>query len=236
MGILDRLKMLAKSNLNDLTSSNDPRRQYDAALRDMDDSLREAKEHLATSRADERRATQDADRRREEVLRWESRAEAAVRAGDDVLAREALIQKRRAEDEERELRRIAATHRAALEELQAGVSQLEIRLQDARARTATATARSYHPGAARSADYPRQSEVPPLRPPQTSALDDRRNFDEFDRQARSVDEFDAYAEAMRELDRDPDQEALEARFRALEQDQGGVSQELDSLKEKLAKR
>jgi phage shock protein A len=230
MGILDRLNTLIKSNINSAFSrAENPRMQYEQALEDMDDALKVAKNQVVSAIADEKRLTAEAERRREDIYRWETRAQAALRAGDENLAREALIQKRRSEDEERELRRTAAQHRALAEELKASCLQLETKVRDARARVPVVSAQSQIP----------QSPTPGSRNIAVQGvLDDQRHFETFDRQARTIDELDAQVSAMRELDdlnRDP---ALEDRFRALEKnDQGsGINDELEALKAKLSKR
>jgi phage shock protein A len=232
VGILDRLNTLIKANLNSaLSGSRGAGQHYQQALHDMDDSLRQARQYLATSLADERRLRQDAERKRQEVERWESRAQAAVRAGDDALAREALSQRRKAEDEEGEILRAISQHRASLDDLRDNVDRLDARIRETRTQRAT-------PSPARPIGDAR-GEAVGYRAPVSSApaLDDARHFDAFARQERAIDEDDAYAEAMRELNGDSDRDALEARFRDLERETNDeTSDALSALKEKLAKR
>jgi phage shock protein A len=230
MGILDRLNTLIKSNVNNAFSrAETPRMQYEQALRDMEDAVRSAKQQVITTIADEKRLTLEADRKREEVYRWETRAAAALQAGDENLAREAIIQKRRVEDEERDLRKTASQHRAMAEELKNSVAQLDAKVRDARAR--------YVPQSA-----PPQTTAPgaPIRPasPNDGALGNQRHFDDFDRQARQIDEYDARVSAMREVDDLDGSSALEDRFRALEKSDAnsGVSDELEALRAKLSKK
>jgi phage shock protein A len=232
MGILDRLNTLIKSNINNtFARAETPRMQYEQAIRDMEDAVRAAKQQVVTTVADEKRLSAEAERKRDEVYRWESRATAALQAGDDNLAREALIQKRRVEDEERDLRRRASQHRAMSEELKNSVAQLDAKVRDAKARYVPQSV----PPAPRAPSAPYTAQQNPS--PYEGPLGDSRNFEAFERQARNIDAFDAQAEAMREIEDLDGSSALEDRFRALERtESGGASDELEALKAKLSKR
>ena len=228
MGILDRLNTLIKSNVNNaLSRAETPRMQYEQALRDMEEAVRTARQQVIATLADEKRMMLEADRKRDEVYRWETRATAALQAGDENLAREAIIQKRRVEDEERELRRTASTHRAMSEELKNSVAQLDAKVRDARTR--------YVPQSPLSPPAPSRA---PNAPPSESPLGNQRNFDDFDRQARQIDEFDAQVSAMREVDDLDGSSALEDRFRSLEKSDASndASDELEALRAKLSKK
>jgi phage shock protein A len=233
MGILDRLNTLIKSNINNtFARAETPRMQYEQAIRDMEDAVRSAKQQVVTTIADEKRLSAEAERKRDEVYRWENRATAALQAGDEQLAREAIIQKRRVEDEERELRHTAARHRAMAEELKNSVAQLDAKVRDAKARYVPQSAPAPRPAPAQG-----QYTPPPPQDAYSGPLGDNRNFEAFERQARQIDAFDAQAEAMREIEDLDGSSALEDRFRALERsDSGGASDELEALKAKLSRR
>jgi phage shock protein A len=224
MGILSRLNSLIKSNLNDaLSKAENPQKQYDQALRDMEESLGQSKKQVINCIADEKRMLLEAERKHEEVVRWESRAQAAVRASNDNLAREALQQKGRAEEEERELRKNAAAQRGLAEDLKAGLGQLELKIRDAKLRRDTVLARMKIAGVGGK---------------RGGALKDQSAFEAFDRQARSIDELDAQLEAMQALE-NPNAQAVEQRFRDLEQQAPAgspVDDELAALKAKLSKK
>ena len=54
MGILGRLSTMIKSNVNDLIDSmQDPAKEIDQMVRDMEDSAREARSEVATCMAEE---------------------------------------------------------------------------------------------------------------------------------------------------------------------------------------
>ena len=85
---------------------------------EMTSHLIAAKNQVATSRKEERRLATQAEVAARSAGEWEQRAMAAVRAGDDVVAREALLRKRqhelecerfRAAEKEQHLRTAALT-------------------------------------------------------------------------------------------------------------------------------
>jgi phage shock protein A len=94
MGIFARLGSLLKSNINDLISkAEDPEKMLSQVLLDMQQQLVEAKKQVAVAIADEKRLQKQAEAESEKSKEWERKAMVAVRAGDDVLAKEALMRK-----------------------------------------------------------------------------------------------------------------------------------------------
>lgn len=101
-------------------------------IAEMEDTLVEIKAACAQAMADQsksaRRLTEANDRRE----LWFKRAEAAASKGRDDLAREALIEKRAAEDQLKELRQQEADMAAVVEKYRAEIDQLEAKLAQAR--------------------------------------------------------------------------------------------------------
>ena len=94
MGIFSRLGTLIKSNLNDLIcKAEDPQKMLNQIVLEMQNQLVEAKKQVAVSIADEKRLKKQWDEQIELSKEWERKAMLAVRAGDDVLAKEALSRK-----------------------------------------------------------------------------------------------------------------------------------------------
>ena len=103
MSILSRLSTLIKSNVNDLIDGmQDPGKEIDQMVRDMEDSAREARGEVARCMAEEKGLQRRIEVMAAEARTWEERASAAVRAGDDGLAREALQRKATTEAEQAE--------------------------------------------------------------------------------------------------------------------------------------
>jgi len=90
-------------------------------IAEMTAQLIDAKNHVAESRKEEGRLAQQAEVAAKGAHAWEQRAMAAVRAGDDVVARDALLRKRQHDLEyerfraaEKEQHQQSATHTRAL--------------------------------------------------------------------------------------------------------------------------
>jgi phage shock protein A len=95
MGIFGRLAQLIKSNLNDLISkSEDPEKMLNQVILEMNAQLVEAKKQVALAIADEKRLSKEFERGRATAEEWERKAMMAVRAGDDDLAKEALLRQK----------------------------------------------------------------------------------------------------------------------------------------------
>ena len=138
MGTLGRLSSLVKSNVNDLIDSmQDPAKEIDQLIRDMEDSVREARVEVAQCLADEKRMGKRVDDLAEEVKSWEGHAMRAVQAGDDALAKEALRRKAEKEADRIEAEKALSDQRAYSVQLGAGLKTLEARVQDVKLRQGT---------------------------------------------------------------------------------------------------
>jgi phage shock protein A len=138
MGILGRLSALVKSNVNDLIDSmQDPAKEIDQLVRDMEDSVREARGEVAQCLADEKRMAKRVEDLAEEVRSWEGHATRAVQAGDDALAKEALRRKAEKQADRIEADKALSDQRAYLVQLNAGLKALEARVQDVKLRQGT---------------------------------------------------------------------------------------------------
>jgi len=138
MGILDRLSTLVKSNVNDLIDSmQDPGKEIDQLVVDMEDSLRQARSEVATCMAEEKRLQKQVDGLEAEAKSWEENAARAVQAGDDALAKEALRRKAMKDADRIEAQNAAAEQKTQVDNLVAGLRALELRLKDVKLRQGT---------------------------------------------------------------------------------------------------
>ena len=88
MGILGRLSSLIKSNVNDVIDSmQDPAKEIDQMVRDMEESARQARTEVAQCLGEEKRLQKRVADLEGDAADWAKRAETAVRAGDDTLAK-----------------------------------------------------------------------------------------------------------------------------------------------------
>jgi len=185
MGILGRLSTLIKSNLNDaIDSMQDPGKEIDQMVRDMEDSAREARTEVARCLGEEKRLQKRIVTLEADAKTWEDRAATAVRAGDDGLAREALSRKAGVDAERAETAKALQEQSVYVDQLAAGLKALDARVKDVKLRQGTlrekARAAKRAPGAGLGGGG-------------TSA------FDEFERMSSRIDAVEAEASLGDEL-------------------------------------
>jgi phage shock protein A len=182
MGILGRLSALIKSNVNDVIDSmQDPAKEIDQMVRDMEESARQARAEVAKCLAEEKRLTKKVEQIASEVKSWEDHAMRAVQAGDDALAKEALKRKAEKEADRLEMEKALFDHKAYVDQLTTGLKALEARVRDVKLRQNTLREK------ARAAKG-------------TSPLSNKTAaFDEFDRLSSRIDSVEAEAGLAEEL-------------------------------------
>ncbi len=183
MGILGRLSTLVKSNVNDLIDAmQDPAKEVDQLIRDMEDSVRQARTEVAQCMAEEKRLGKRVNDLGDEAKNWEGHAAKAVQAGDDALAREALKRKAEKEAERIETEKALAEQKAYGLQLMAGLKALEARVQDVKLRQGTLRekARTNKRG-------------------ENAATSKTSAFDEFERMSGKIDSLEAEASLSDEL-------------------------------------
>jgi len=135
MGILGRLSTMIKSNVNDLIDSmQDPAKEIDQMVRDMEESAREARSEVATCMAEEKRLSKRIETLAAEAKSWEDKAAMAVRAGDDALAREALSRKVEKDTERAETQKSLQEQQVYVDQLAVGLKALDARVKDVKLR------------------------------------------------------------------------------------------------------
>ena len=94
MTILDRLSRLLRANVNDLISqAEDPSKIIEQTLRDMRDAYSQARVEVAGAMAQQAKLEREATTNRRMAEEYGKKAEEAMRAGSEDLAREALRRK-----------------------------------------------------------------------------------------------------------------------------------------------
>jgi phage shock protein A len=216
MGILGRLSTLIKSNVNDaIDGMQDPAKELDQMVRDMDDSAREARTEVATCMGEEKRLQKRVEAIDAEIKTWTDRAEVAVRANDDVLAKEALRRRGEKEAERAETQKSLQEQGVYVDQLTTALKALEARVKDVKLRQGTLRER------ARAA-----KGVSPLSG-KTSA------FDDFERMSSKIDAVEAEAGLADELEgRTAESAAAERKLNELAAG-SSVDDALAALKKKL---
>jgi phage shock protein A len=195
VGIGKRIGSIIRANLDHyLTGAEDPEKQMDLALSDMQDALRQAKGVLIAQLAEEKRLQRELDQADEMGRVWEDKARRAVTAGVDDLAREALRKKRTYEDLASQLDGQLADQQKAVDDLRAQYKLLEKRIAEAQDRRRQLQAESV-----RRRPAPR-GESTSARQVDTRLVKDTSAFDKFEEMADKVDRYESETTAQREID------------------------------------
>jgi phage shock protein A len=222
MGIFSRLGTLIKSNLNDLISkAEDPQKMLNQIVVDMQNQLVEAKKQVAVSIADQKRLEKQRDEQSELSKEWERKAMLAVRAGDDVLAREALRRKGEHDHQLSEFTKQSDLQKQAVDKLKDQLRTLNDKIEEAKRKKNILIARQKRAEAQRAIQETMRG------------LSDTSAFDTFERMAQRVDQIEAEAEASSELGGELTGDTLQAKFKALESGGTGSDMALAELKAKM---
>jgi phage shock protein A len=216
MGILGRLSTLIKSNVNDVIDGmQDPAKEIDQMVRDMEDSARQARSEVATVMAGEKQLQKRIESLAAEARSWEDRAAMAVRAGDDALAKEALLRKAQKETEKAEAEKSFQEQQVYVDQLTAGLRALEARVKDVKLRQGSLREKA------------RASKRGSSLGTGTSA------FDDFERMSTKIDAVEAEASLGDELGgRTASAVAAERKLDEMEKN-SSVDDALAALKKKL---
>ena len=216
-GIMDRLSRLIRANVNDLIDqAEDPEKMIDQILRDMQESITMARAQVAAMIAQEKELELDAAETKKLAGEWGRKAERAVAAGKDDLAREALRRRRDNEENSAIYSEQLGVQTQAVAKLKDQLRQLEAKYQ------ATLGARDSLIARQRRAKATRQvAEAVVVFTP----LDPTSELDRMERKIRSEE---AHALAALEIG----DESFEAQFQALDSE-SDVEDELQALKQSL---
>ncbi|MBA2598324.1 MAG: PspA/IM30 family protein [Chloroflexota bacterium] len=216
-GIMDRLARLIRANVNDMIDqAEDPEKMIDQILREMNESIVMARAQVASMIAQEKELELEAAETSKLAGEWGRKAERAVTAGKDDLAREALRRKRDNEENSKIYGEQLGVQTQAVTKLKEQLRQIEAKYQT------TLGARDSLVARQRRARSQRQVAeaivvVTPLDP-----------SSELDRMERKIRGEEAYAMAALEVG----EESFESQFQALEAE-SDVEDELAELKRSL---
>lgn len=143
MGILDRISRLVSSNVNAaIDKMSDPGKEIDQLVLEMEAQLRSARKEVQTALGQEKRQRQRAEALAKSSREWEERAERAVRAGDDNLAKEALARKAQIDAEGQQATQGLVEAQRFADKLTASLKQLEERIGEVKLRKETLKAKA----------------------------------------------------------------------------------------------
>lgn len=219
MSIFSRIGDLLSANINAmLDSAEDPEKMADEYLRQLTNELYEVKTSVAAAMADAMKLNTKEAQFTAETEQWASKAEAALRAGDENLAKAALARKVQSSKLAEQYRLQSDDMDQHVAQLQEGLVSLETRIAETRAKREIIVAK--------------KNRVQTQEAIQRTArgLSDISALEKLDQLEDRIDDRLAEADAMTKLEGD----SLENKFRDLEQDQA-VDSELAELKRKLGR-
>jgi phage shock protein A len=186
----------------------------------MTQQLAEARKQVAVSIADEKRLLKQLDGEKAKAAEWERRAMLAVRAGKDVLAKEALARKQEHAKHAEEFQAQHQKQKASVDQLKLALRALGAKIEEARRKKSLLIARQKRAEA--------QSKIQET----MSGLKNASAFEAFDQMAQKVDQIEAEAEATAELAEEATGDRLAAQFGDLEAG-AGADAELLALKRQM---
>tara|TARA_B100000579_G_scaffold384633_1_gene355208 strand:- start:462 stop:1238 length:777 start_codon:yes stop_codon:yes gene_type:complete len=217
MGFFDSLSRLIRSNINALVrGAEDPIKILDQSVADMQEDLIKLRQAVAMAIASQKRLENQAVHAKEQINNWFSRAELALKKGEEDLAREALNRKKTFQETFESLSTQSQKQNAQVEKLKKGLVLLERKIAEARTKKDMLKSRAQ----AAKAQQKIQSAVGDLGTNSSVAA--------FERMEEKVEELEALGQASVELAG----QDLESKFAELE---GGddIEKELETLRTQL---
>lgn len=223
MGIVDRIKLNARANLNHiLDKAQNPQKMLDQFLLEMRGSIQEMKEAVAAAVVGMKRLEREISASTEKAVQWEERAQLALGKENEELARKALEQKRVYLEKERNCKEELEKQKQIVQELKESLSELEAKMNELYQRRIDLI-KQY-------AQLQRKAARMPSVRSTVSQIDiDITAFDMYDHMVDRVRTMEAQAEALSEL---ANMDEVEAEFRKLERETE-VEAELKTMKEKM---
>ena len=224
MNIADRFFRVVKSNVNSVLSGlEDPEKVLDQAMDDMQRDLVKIRQSYAEISATQKRAEKKKEQADKMANDWYGRAQLALEAGDEELAREALSRRQLQMESVESLTKQIDMQAVASEKLFSSMSELDEKIQVAKRQKDEYIAR------ARTAKTATQVND------MLSSVSGTTSMDAFERMREKVESMEAEAEVAGELAATSSGSApksIEDRFKQLE-GSSKVDDELDNMRKQL---
>jgi phage shock protein A len=217
MSIFGRIRDLLSANINSLLdSAEDPEKMANEYLRQLTSEEYEVKTSVAQAMADASRLNRLEAQYMAETSSWDNKAAAALRAGDETLAKAALSRKVQANKLFTEYREQSDAQEEQVGKLQEALVQLQTRIAETRAKRDLIVAKK------------NRAQTQEAIQRTVQGVSDINALDKLDQLEQRVDERLDRAEAMTKLQGD----TLDNKFRDLERETE-VDAELAELKRRL---
>ena len=192
MGLFKRISDIISANLNEMTEGfEDPEKMLKQAIREMEQSIADATHETAKVLANEKLISKELANNERQADDWQKKAEQAVAAGDDNLARKALSRKQEHQKLVTALQDQVTAAQDASRTLKHQLEGMQAKLSEAKRNLATLSARQ------RAADFKKKMHTNEVAIETGAATDDA--FAKFDRMREKVERAEAEAEALSEL-------------------------------------
>jgi len=217
MSIFNRIRDLLSANVNSmLDSAEDPEKMAEEYLRQLNNELYEAKTNVASAMADATKLNTRETQYNVETEQWAAKAEAALRAGNEELAKAALARKVQASKLAAQYKEQSDAQDQQVEALQQALVQLETRIAETKSKKELIVAKK------------NRAQTQEAIQRAARGIGNANAMDKLDQLEERVDDRLAKADAMAKIEGD----TLENKFRDLERD-SEVDSELAELKKKL---
>jgi phage shock protein A len=220
-GIFSRMTDIVKSNINELLDrAEEPEKMIRQMVREMEEAVNKATASVGTAVANQKRLERQYNEKNAQIAEWQRKAEKAVEAGNDGLARRALERKgvfqKAADDLQPALEESVKT----ADQLRDQLRELKTKLEEARTRQGTLVARH------------RAAEARKRLAQSISGLGNDA-FSSFERFEQKIESSEAEADAHTEVA--GDMEDIEKEVRNIEQKED-VEDELSALKARVSQK
>ena len=194
MSVLKRISDLVRSNVNDvLDKAEDPRKILDQTILDMQGEHKKAKKMLLETMTLLKTAEKQVEKYNKDSSDWEQKAMAALKGGNEDLARSALSEKQKAEDLATEAESGVVGQRKYVEELKIQLNALEGKIEEAKKKRDELIARMQ---AAEMKKKQAEGRSPDGR---RDYVNESSAFDTFNRMVEKIENSEAEVEARSEL-------------------------------------
>jgi len=188
MNLFDRFSRVAKSNLNNILQNlEDPEKIMNQAVEDMQADLVKVRQSYAEITATQRRLLKQKEQADALGEDWYGRAQLALQAGKEDLAREALSRRQQQVDQSNSLAAQIDQQAESIDQLYEGMQTLEAKIMDAKAKKEQMVAR------ARTAQSTQKVND------MLSGVTGKTSMDAFSRMEEKVEALEAAAEVSAEM-------------------------------------
>lgn len=227
MSIFKRISDVVRSNVNSaLDAAEDPRKVLEQTILDMEGEHKKARQKLLEAMTLLKQAEKQHAGYVKSAGDWEQKAMAALKAGSEDLARQALSEKAKVDNLVIESEAGVTTQKAANEQLKDQIVALERKIDEARSKKDELIARL------NAADM-KKKQAAMTEGGGPNAVGDNTAFDTFDRMVSKIENTEAEVEARRELMGDAGGVEVDVELAKLTKAQQGEDA-LAALKAKMA--